>query len=132
MRLPQMTTRRWMIAVAAFALVLGGVIEGGRLARRARDYQQTGESLYIFAWQAWRERLEALSLADSLNRSAAIQAASPDLQASGRNAKKRAEFHQETARLSGLRAAYYVRLAKKYEYASRHPWLPVEPDAPPP
>ena len=24
------------------------------------------------------------------------------------------------------------RLAEKYEYAARHPWLPVEPDPPPP
>jgi uncharacterized membrane protein YccC len=121
-----------MIAVAAFALVLGGVIEGGRLARRARAYQQTGEAFQRHATEALREHHEALSLADSLDRSAVIQAASPDLQESARNAKTLAEFHRETARLSGLRAAYNARLAEKYEYASRHPWLPVEPNAPPP
>jgi hypothetical protein len=31
-----------------------------------------------------------------------------------------------------LMAAYYDRLMEKYERAARSPWLPVEPDPPPP
>lgn len=29
-------------------------------------------------------------------------------------------------------AEYYNRLARKYEYAARYPWLPVAPDPPEP
>ena len=61
-----------------------------------------------------------------------VQATSPDFQESAGNAKKLAEFHQEVARLNGLRAANDSRLAEKYEYASRHPWLSVKPDPPEP
>lgn len=32
----------------------------------------------------------------------------------------------------GRLAAYHAALRLKYEYAARHPWLPVPPDPPPP
>jgi hypothetical protein len=127
-----MTTRRWLIAAAVFAIMLGGGIEGGDLAWRARAYRQTGQAFQRQAREAWMQQSDALRLADSLERSAVIQATSPDLQESAGNAKKLAEFHHKMARMSNLRAAYNARLAEKYEYASRHPWLPVEPDPPEP
>jgi hypothetical protein len=37
MRLPRMTTRRWMIAVSVVGLVMGGIVGGVRLKRR-HDY----------------------------------------------------------------------------------------------
>ncbi len=30
------------------------------------------------------------------------------------------------------RAAYHARMRQKYERAARYPWLPIEPDPPPP
>jgi hypothetical protein len=40
MRLPRMTTRRWMIAVAVLALVMGGTAYMIRLARLSDRYRQ--------------------------------------------------------------------------------------------
>ena len=50
MRLPRMTTRRWMFAVAAVAVVIGLLIEGARWKRR-RDY-----GLY---WAGFHAHLES-------------------------------------------------------------------------
>ena len=38
MRLPRMTTRRWMIAVATLAVILGGYREANRLKRSREEF----------------------------------------------------------------------------------------------
>ncbi len=38
MRLPRMTTRRWMVVVMVVGLVMGGIIGGIRLKRRHDDF----------------------------------------------------------------------------------------------
>jgi hypothetical protein len=46
-----------------------------------------------------------------------------------------AEYRRPSARryVPSLRVvAYYTRMARKYEYAARYPWLPVEADPPEP
>jgi hypothetical protein len=44
------------------------------------------------------------------------------------NARWRTDASEATAR----KIAYHVSLARKYEHAALHPWLPVEPDPPAP
>jgi hypothetical protein len=39
---------------------------------------------------------------------------------------------RERARVNPCKAAYHATLARKYEYAASHPWLPVAPDPPEP
>jgi hypothetical protein len=106
MRLPRMTTRRWMIAVAVVGLLMGGAVVGYRLMlwhdsflALATDHGHTG-FLYRFL-------REDLCLGEA-----------------------RAESAEQAA--LGRRAAYHEALAEKYRRAARYPWLPVEPDPPPP
>jgi hypothetical protein len=95
MRLPRMTTRRWMIAVAVFGLAMGGIAYALRL-ERLRVY-------YHF-------RAVNLRMAEQSCRSPSYRDEVQDLAAAER-----------------LR-----RLAEKYEYAARHPWLSIAPDPPAP
>jgi hypothetical protein len=107
-----MTTRRWMIAVAVVAILMGAGLELGRRSRRfarlaayhsdvALEHFGTQMSLGV-----WPPQLQDLSVA-------------------------------ELARvriLSRVRASviYHSSLTQKYERATRYPWLPVEPDLPEP
>ena len=43
-----------------------------------------------------------------------------------------AKDFREDAEQATRRAAYHASLKRKYERAARYPWLPVEPDPPPP
>jgi hypothetical protein len=45
MRLPRMTTRRWMIAVAGFGLAMGGAAYAVRLAHRRAYYHSLAVNL---------------------------------------------------------------------------------------
>jgi hypothetical protein len=101
MRLPRMTTRRWMLAVAVVALLMGIVGEAIRELRLARRY---GE----FA-RGYRFGLD-------LNRGERVAIPGGFIQSAG----------------SPRLADYYAEMYWKYERASRYPWLPVEPDPPPP
>lgn len=38
MRLPRMTTRRWMVVVAIIGLAMGGIVGGFRMGRRRDDF----------------------------------------------------------------------------------------------
>jgi hypothetical protein len=106
MRLPRMTTRRWMIAIAVMAIGQYGAIVGWRLAvyrQRAALYGQLAKVSRGFA------RLP------------------PDRvipKGDGRFAR--------TARTAAIWAHHYTALSRKYAQASVHPWLFLEPDPPPP
>jgi hypothetical protein len=60
MRLPRMTTRRWMLAVAILGSLLGAVVGGRRLEHR-RDYclQQASDAARLEATFRTMERLSA-------------------------------------------------------------------------
>jgi hypothetical protein len=120
-----------MLAVAAVGVALGTSLEGSRLVWLARHYRQTGEAYGRHAREAWTQAHEALVFAEALERSAAVQAASPDLQESAANAKKLAVFHRELARRNGRRAAQNNALSLKYLQAASRPWVPVSPDLAP-
>jgi hypothetical protein len=108
MRLPRMTTRGWMVAVAIVATGLWVSVLGAR----SYSYANRGghHSLMEFHNRWIIEEYEAGRLfysgpADQLARRA-----------------------DRCRRL----IAYHATLRGKYELASRRPWLPVEPDTPEP
>ena len=113
MRLPRMTMRRWMIAVAAIGLMIGG---GVRLKQR-RDY---------FLSLAQSHQME---VASSTARGEALK--SRFGHTSGMTTEEIMHLHGDYDRMMD-RADHHASLARKYERAARYPWLPVEPDPPPP
>lgn len=108
MRVPRVrfTLRRLMAAVAASAVILGGV----RLHRQATDYRSraagSAQTLALIRNGAWGYRLVV-----------------------GQDGR----WHRVIDRadlLSLIR--YHTELRTKYERAAARPWLPVEPDPPEP
>jgi hypothetical protein len=97
MRLPRMTTRRWMLAVAVVAVLAAGFVwckrRHDRFAELASSYYRESESLPAF----WSGSIEAF---------------------------------EGPQGLPYRRRGYLHLLSVKYEYAARHPWLPVELDPP--
>ena len=100
MRLPRMTTRRWMSVVAVFALLAGVVIEVQR--RRVRFHAMAAHY-----------------------RAKEINPQFPYMSITFK------EWESLSKRWPRLRP-YYAAMRKKYEFAERYPWLPVEPDPPVP
>src|SRR5437588_634616 len=112
MRLPRMTTRRWMIAVGISALVIGGTVLSARLTRRHDHFVSRAQD---HAWKeamadAWAKRVRAYW--------------------EGRGGiRGQARLETLVARVP-LVKAYHGALARKYRHAARYPWLPVAPDPP--
>src|SRR5215813_6576698 len=111
MRLPRMTTRRWMIVVAAGAVV-------GASARLAT---LRARFLLIARWRA-EDAIDARDLAKFWDDHAAQDTRSAEGSA----------YARAVAASARARAAWNDRMKRKYEQAARYPWLPVEPDPPPP
>ena len=113
MRLPRMTMRRWMMAVAAIGLMIGG----GVVLKQRRDY--------------------FLSLAQSHQKEVASSTARGNALKSrfggtaGMTVEEITRLHDDYERMMD-RADHHASLARKYEEAARYPWLPVEPDPPEP
>ena len=107
MRLPRMTTRRWMAAVAAVAFA----IAAGQMWRRSIQY--VGRA----ARYAKMERYvrECAAIESKINPTDRPPRCRP-------------------ANRGGLPVmiAHFADLRRKYEHAARYPWLPVEPDPPEP
>jgi hypothetical protein len=110
MRLPRMTTRRWMIAVAVVAFVAG-------LIQRHNNFQQ------LAAWHRSRVfRIPAspgLGVAVSGSLTSKVDYWRID-------EKGNVWLLPQLARKN----AWHRQMAVKYEHAARYPWLPVEPDPP--
>jgi hypothetical protein len=97
-RLPRMTTRRWMVAVAVVGLVIGGTAEAIRLKRR-HDYFVIRARRHASAEAAFRSWAQTSSA-----RSRHILA----------SISRNLDYHAD--------------MARKYGHAARFPWLSVEPD----
>ena len=104
MRLPRMTTRRWMIAVAVVAIVMSGAVSLLRVERLASEYRRLYAQHSAETQRYRQEASKALGL---------------------RNAR-------DLYVLASRRAAYHAHLEAKYGHAAHSPWLPVERDPPEP
>ena len=115
MRLPRMTTRRWMVTVAV--AVIGLTIGGGVWLKQRRDY-------FLSLAQSHQKEV-----ASSTARGEALKARFG--YTSGMKIEEILHLHRDYDRMMD-RADHHESLARKYERAARQPWLPVEPDPPEP
>lgn len=115
MGLPRMTTRRWMIVIVALAALFWVAVEVPRLSTLRSLYLGVAEK-----YGYWETRFNGLiAIRQDLDYYAVWQPRGPE---------------PSPARLARMKAmaAYYGMMRKKYERAARYPWLPIEPDPPPP
>jgi hypothetical protein len=130
MTLPRVrfTVRRMMVAVAAVAVALWG-LHVRRQREAERRLAQTYESKAQF--NESMAQLVMTRYVAELERSIAYK-----LEPRQGESDPYPSFTVERCKafLAGYRtkAAYYSRLAKKYEYAASHPREPVPPDPPKP
>jgi hypothetical protein len=146
MRLPRMTIWRWMIAVAVVALSVGGYRQVIRL-RRERDSRLATARWHAGVEGDYRRLIAKISGRPPRPRRAIQEPISPELMRAELDRAIRRQFdllpppsevaHALKARayfspsqLSRHRrwADYHAELARKYTWAARHPWLPIEPD----
>ena len=104
MRLPRMTTRRWMIAVAVVGLLC--LLGHRRRAFESRATYHESRQIHIIEGSGWLpgEQPEGCVYFDGHGR----------------------RMTREEVRLSD----WHKSLADKYRRAALYPWLPVEPDPP--
>ncbi len=115
MRLPRMTTRRWMIAVAVMAVLCTGIVELPMLWTVRQQYLGYAEK-----YRYWETRLNsALGLRQEITYYSLRLPRGPE-PSPARLAKMKAE------------ASYFAGLRAQYERAARLPWLPIAPDPAPP
>jgi hypothetical protein len=108
MRLPRMTTRRWMALVAVVALAAGGI--------------------------EWRRR-QFLSLSKYHDSKIVVLRLPPDFEISNLTWLERDDGDGRVTRLNRQGIAldiWHNKLRIKYQRAARYPWLPVAPDPPEP
>jgi hypothetical protein len=120
MRLPTMTTRRWMIVV-----VIVGLLMGGARLKQTRDH-----FLSRAQYHESRER-----------RFRAIGRSLSDYPANTKFFMPTDDFSSKGA-IPGIahltrgemglpeKIAYHAAMARKYWRVARRPWIPVEPDPP--
>jgi hypothetical protein len=123
MRLPRMTTRRWMVAVAVVAFLIAGTIEVPRLWNVRRNY------LALAEWYGDREtrlheNTQMRFLLERARRRSAEESASVPSEVEKR-------IQDRIARMDEM-GTYYGQIRAKYERGARYPWLPLEPDPPMP
>ena len=111
MRLPRITTRRWMVAMAIAAVVLGAERMWQRwaaLRRRAADHEATSSVLALI-----RYRGEYPYCSLGIHDIPLV-------------------YNSEKASIHAACVLYHTRMLRKYRLAMLRPWLPVEPDPPGP
>jgi hypothetical protein len=116
MRLPQMTTRRWMIVAAVVGPLAGMHLKqwrGDLLLKQRQDYFLSRMQIH----------LKGVKACDMVYADGSCQTLWSDA--------RREKWKREVS-LTPRRHAYHVAMYQKYERASRQPWLPVEPDPPAP
>jgi hypothetical protein len=134
MRLPRMTTRRWMVAVAIGGLAMGGIVGGVRLKRRQEYFGSLAErcSAAEEMWLKSARRYEA----DIRQTTKELELFEKHPPLSGPSLLEDTHGHLRRSldRQAALarKSAHYARLKQKYRYAARYPWRPVEPDPPEP
>ncbi len=134
MRMPRMTTRRWIVVVVIVGLLMVGV----RLVQRRRLFLSRAQVHELNA--AFYPKLESRERKMCLEYAVLI-AGLERLQRYGDREPARSRLETLKVRLDQSRRnlprwtntiAYYVAMSHKYRHAARYPWLPVEPDPPEP
>src|SRR4051794_3106327 len=113
MRLPRMTTRRWIVAVAFLGLVMGPGGEVARLIQLAYRFRQAAIGC---------REMAAASRRTAASLGSAWKEASPEKIRRGLRAAEERWIHY---------GDYHSRFALKYERATMRPWLPIEDYDPP-
>jgi hypothetical protein len=128
MRLPRMTTRRWMIAAAVVAVAFWGLH-----VRRQREAERRLVQKYEHKAQFNEEMVQMLMTGhvQELERSITCKLA-PGPGEHDPFPSLSIESSRNFILGFKRQAAYFRQLAKKYEYAASHPWEPVTPDPPRP
>jgi hypothetical protein len=113
MGLPRFRLRALMIAVAILALLAFGESMRRRRGRYRvlAEYHALSERSYAMFARMYRETLPFPTDEPGAALSPAARAKAERAEAGG---------------------AYHAAMRRKYEHAARSPWLPVEPDPPPP
>jgi hypothetical protein len=126
MRLPRMTTRRWMVAILIVGLTLGGIVGGVRLKRRRDyflvrlEYHALMEQTAVDLERSVRERLADMERED-------VEGGVRILRLGGSTDSVRRDIERVTRGIE-----HHSAMARKYHRAARHPWIAVEPDPPEP
>jgi hypothetical protein len=119
MRLPRMTLRRWMGAVAVAALLL---VTGRLVQRRA----------FYLGQLTVNRSMEAIYRIDRNGRMDYGALKHPYLIANPELFNDDETLKSEYVKIVEEQHAYFDGLVRKYSYAAAHPWVSVEPDAPRP
>jgi hypothetical protein len=114
------TIKRIMLAVAALALIMGGL----RVVWLRDRYQKTA-AYYAMMENLHRDFVRFVEESERAEEQLAL--------AFGEKAA-RADKEQQAAEARRIQrqADYYAALRRKYEQAARRPWNLVDPDPPPP
>jgi hypothetical protein len=122
MRIPRMryTMKRMMLAVAVLALIMGGL----RIVWLRDGYRKAA------AYYASLEKLhrESRRFVEDGGRAEEELALAFGEKVSGEDKKQQSTEVRGWQRLSD----YCAALRRKYERAAARPWIPVDPDPPPP
>ena len=142
---PRSTIRVLMVAVAAFALLLGGGIEVVRLRKLSAGHSQKAAVFRrdLLRRRPFITRLEVMARksADDLarrlkNPEVTKLVATPGDDEDGRQLDESWKILLKTINddllFARRREAHTLALAEKYERAARRPWLAVAPDPPEP
>jgi hypothetical protein len=114
MRLPRMTTRRWMIAVAIIGILMGGAILIGRHLAVRNAYLQRAALHEIWKGKIYSHP-NAAAYWESRWRDQRI------------GHKGSYPWPDEPPFVPAI-AEYHERMIAKWRYAADHPWREVEPD----
>ncbi len=120
MRLPQMTTRRWMVAVAVAGLILGGIAGHDRLKRRRVLFLNLARTHFLREVACHQEANLYHALEEDLGGGTAYE----DVY--------RRDYRKRRKENAIQRTRYHRAMAGKYRRAAESPWLSVEPDTPEP
>ena len=134
MRLPRMTTRRWMIAVVIFAVTLLLVTRSFKYLRKAAHHRNYASQ---FAAGSDVERAEASFLQAYLDARGGSRG-TPDLtqqqvsrleRVGEKRLRDRISQAWDNTRTYAANSAYHTRMACLYERTARCPWLAVPDDS---